>query len=118
MTAPQNYGASNPSQFRQDPDATGEGFSWYASDTKVPFKLATTSATALKQTQIDNARMVSEYQCELFDLTDDAQLQKFRVTMNRIYGGWYSKINLERRWETTKAKPLIWLEWLVRYLVP
>jgi len=114
--AASTYGPNNPSQFRQDHDATGEGYSWFASDNKIPFKSA--SATVLKQEQIDNARLVNEYKSELFDLNDEAQSQKFHVTMNRIYGGWYVRINLERRWEATKAKPLVWLEWLIRYLVP
>jgi hypothetical protein len=115
MTAP-NYGSNNPSQFRQDKDVADEGFSWFPSDNKIPFK--SESATALKQAQIDNARLVNNYQCELFDLTDAEQLKRFHVTMNRIYGGWYLKLHLERRWDVNKAKPLVWLEWLVRYYVP
>lgn len=73
-------------------------------------------AALLKQDEIDELPLVSDFKSQLFKLADPEDKKKFDAIQDRVMDGWYC---IRKRIDTDDpvnvGYPIVWLEWVQLY---
>lgn len=70
----------------------------------------------LKNEDYSKLSLVSDFKFYLFDLSNEKDQEYYRWVNDRIYGGIFSLITKERRWDEKTNKILVYMEWCQNYL--
>jgi len=91
-------------------------FQWFANTERIP--VLCSDGQALTQQELDSLVLQHEFQSRLFDLSVPEDMAAYNDVMDKIYNGWYAKIDKQQRWPEGRTHPTIWLEWAIRYKIP
>lgn len=62
-----------------------------------------------------DAYTVEEFHCYMFDLTNEEDLNMYKLVKQRIISGWYTQLKEISKWESSDQPLKVWLEWVQSY---
>ena len=80
----------------------------------VPFRGA--YAPTLTKEELENqVSVVKDFHCDLFELSNPEHMQRYQNVMDRVVGGWYHIIYIDRKLVAEQKTAIVYIEWVQRY---
>ncbi len=98
-----------------DQYADRPGYLRWFQDEPYPYRMRNPQAS-IQQEDFEFATLHQEFHCQTFDLTDEEDLEKYRIVSQRLLDGWYTIIDIQKKWDPDKGGMKIWMEWTQNYM--